>query len=99
MLVIFEGLDIMAKTALVKMIKKYCTGLNITVKISKEFETNIGNELKQIAKVKNVYLSIINENNLIRVNGMQPIEYIFDEAISNIKEYKKRYEKRYRNRI
>lgn len=194
MLVIFEGLDNCGKTTLVQMIKEYYMKLDIPVEISKEFETNIGKELKQmaktgtldpilkaylfatdryirmknitnddfkekimlfdryvpsalayrmaegvdknwvaninsifpkadlgffiditpeesirrntdtkfnikasaehLAKVRNAYLSIINENNLIHVNGMQPIEYIFDEVISNIEEYRKRYGKR-----
>ena len=55
---------------------------------------NIKASAEHLAKVRNAYLSIINENNLIHVNGMQPIEYIFDEVISNIEEYRKRYGKR-----
>ena len=55
---------------------------------------NIKASAEHLAKFRNAYLSIINENNLIHVNGMQPIEYIFDEVISNIEEYRKRYEKR-----
>lgn len=194
MLVIFEGLDNCGKTTLVQMIKEYYMKLGIPVEISKEFETNIGKELKQMAeagtldpilktylfatdryirmknitdgdlkekiilfdryvpsalayrmaegvdknwvaninsvfpkadlgffiditpkesvrrnidtkfnikvsaehltKVRNAYLAIINENNLIHVNGMQPIQYIFDEVISDIEEYRKRYGKR-----
>lgn len=50
MLVIFECLDNCGKTTLVEMIKDYYLNLEIDVEISKEFETNIGKELKKWPK-------------------------------------------------
>lgn len=194
MLVIFEGLDNCGKTTLVQMIKDYYLKIGVSAEISKEFETNIGKELKtmskegtldpilkaylfaadrhirmknitnedlqekvmlfdryvpsalayrmaegidknwinninsifpkadigffiditpeesvkrntdtkfnikaspeHLAKVREAYLSIINENNLIYINGMQPIQYIFDEVINIIEEYRRKNEKR-----
>lgn len=194
MLVIFEGLDNSGKTTLVQMIKDYYLNLGINAEISKEFETNIGRELKKMAKegtldpilkaylfatdryirmrniksedlqnkimlfdryvpsalayrmaegidknwvtninsvfpkadigffiditpeesvkrntdtkfnikstpehlkqVREAYLSILDENNLIYINGMQPIESIFNEVISKIEEFRKENERK-----
>lgn len=49
MLVIFEGLDNCGKTTLVQMIEEYYSKLKIDAEVSKEFETNIGKELKKMA--------------------------------------------------
>lgn len=195
MLVIFEGLDNCGKTTLVQMIKDYYLELGVDSEISKEFETNIGRELKQMAKegtldpilkaylfatdryirmknitqedlknkimlfdryvpsalayrmaegvdknwvtninsvfpkadigffiditpnesvnrnintkfnikmapehlgkVRNAYLSILDENNLIYINGMQPIENIFSEVIEKIEEFRKKNDRRF----
>lgn len=48
-LVIFEGLDNCGKTTLVQMIEEYYSKLKIDAEVSKEFETNIGKELKKMA--------------------------------------------------
>ena len=189
MIVIFEGLDNCGKTTLVQMLNKYYSSIEIETEISKEFETNIGKELKNMAKegkldpilkaylfatdryirmkeiskqdleskiimfdryvpsalayrmaegvdkewvsninsifpkadigffidispeesvkrntdtkfnikatpehlskVRNFYLSILDENNLIYINGMRPIEEIFNDVLSKIEEYRK----------
>ena len=195
MLVIFEGLDNCGKTTLVEMIKDYYLNLEIDAEISKEFETNIGKELKKMAKegtldpilkaylfatdryirmrnmkhedlknkimlfdryvqsalayrmaegvdknwvtninsvfpkadigffiditadesvnrnvdskfnikstpehlekVRSAYFSILDENNLIYINGMQPIENIFVEVIEKMEEFRKKNERRF----
>lgn len=194
MLVIFEGLDNCGKTTLVQMIRDYYIKLGLDIEISKEFETNIGIELKKMAKegtldpilktylfatdryirmkkiskddlenkiilfdryvpsaiayrmgegiekdwvtsinsvfpkadigffiditstesvkrntdtkfniistsdhldkVRESYLSILDENNLIYINGMQPIESIFEEIVNKIEEYRNKNAKR-----
>ena len=52
MIIIFEGLDNCGKTTLVKMISKYYESRGKYISISKEFETNIGHELKNMANKK-----------------------------------------------
>lgn len=194
MLVIFEGLDNCGKTTLVKMLKDYYTKKGVEAEISKEFETNIGIELKKMAKggkldpilksylfatdryirmknlsqddlnnkimlfdryvpsaiayrmsegvdknwittinsifpkadigffiditpdesikrnsdakfnirytkeqlekVREFYLSILDENNLIHINGMQSIESVFNEVVGKIEEFRKNNERR-----
>lgn len=194
MLITFEGLDNCGKTTLVNKIKDYYLELGVNVEISKEFETNIGIELKKMAiagtldpilktflfatdryirmkniskdelnnkmilfdryvpsaiayrtaesvnkdwvesinsifpkidfgffiditptesikrnndekfniksspeylkKVREAYLSILDENKLIYINGMQSLDNIFDEVITKIEEYIKNNGKR-----
>ena len=78
--------------------KEFAEEIDITpdesIRRNTDTKFNIKASAEHLAKVRNAYLSIINENNLLHVNGMQPIEYIFDEVISNIEEYRKRYGKR-----
>lgn len=46
MLISFEGLDNCGKTTIVGKLKKYYDGLNILTDFTREFETNIGREIK-----------------------------------------------------
>lgn len=70
-----------------------------SVKRNTDKKFNIKASPEYLAKVKKAYLSIINENNLIYINGMQPIQYIFDEVINNIEGYRRKNEKRIRQFI
>ena len=54
MIVIFEGLDNCGKTTLVQMLNKYYSSIEIETEISKEFETNIGKELKKYGKRRQI---------------------------------------------
>lgn len=65
-----------------------------SVKRNTDTKFNIKASPEHLAKVREAYLSIINENNLIYINGMQPIQYIFDEVINIIEEYRRKNEKR-----
>ena len=194
MIVIFEGLDNCGKTTIVQMLKDYYTNVGIDSEVSKEFETNIGIELKKMAiegtldsilkaylfaadryirmksirdedlknkillfdryvpsaiayrmaegvdknfvlninsvfpkadigffiditpeesvkrntdtkfniksstehlgKVRREYLSILDENNLIYVDGMKPIEQIFNDILQKLEEFRKNNAKR-----
>ena len=50
MIVIFQGLDNCGKTTLVEKLNKLYLSKGIESEVSKEFETNIGKELKEMAK-------------------------------------------------
>ena len=56
---------------------------------------NIKATSEHLGKVRNAYLSILDENNLIYINGMQPIENVFGEVIEKIEEFRKRNERRF----
>ena len=49
MLISFEGLDNCGKTTIVGKLKKYYDGLNILTDFTREFETNIGREIKEMS--------------------------------------------------
>lgn len=65
-----------------------------SVKRNTDTKFNIKASPEHLAKVRKAYLSIIDENNLIYINGMRPIQYIFDEVINIIEEYRRKNEKR-----
>lgn len=45
-------------------------------------------------KVRKAYSSILNENNLIYIDGMKPIEQIFNEVLQKLEEFRKNNAKR-----
>lgn len=60
-----------------------------SVKRNIDTKFNIKSTLGHLNKVRNAYLSILDENKLIYINGMQPIEKIFDEVVQKIEEFRK----------
>ena len=56
---------------------------------------NIKSIPERLRKVRSAYLSILDENNLIYINRMQPIENIFVEVIEKIEEFIKKNERRF----
>ena len=56
---------------------------------------NIKATPEHLGKVRSAYLSILDENNLIYINGMQPIENIFGEVIEKIEEFRKKNERKF----
>ena len=65
-----------------------------SVKRNTNSKFNIISTPEHLKKVRDSYLSILDENNLIKINGMQPLEKIFDEIIKIIEEYRKNNGKR-----
>ncbi len=59
-----------------------------SIKRNIDTKFNIKATPEHLDKVRRAYLSILEENNLIYVNGMQPIENIFDEIIEKIEEFR-----------
>ena len=55
---------------------------------------NIKATSEYLGKVRNAYLSIFDENNLIYINGMQSIENIFVEVLGKIEEFRKKNDRR-----
>ena len=58
MLISFEGLDNCGKTTIVGKLKKYYDGLNILTDFTREFETNIGREIKE-SSVRLIFASSV----------------------------------------
>ena len=55
---------------------------------------NIISTPEHLGRVRNAYLSILDENNLIYINGMQSIENIFVEVLGKIEEFRKKNDRR-----
>ncbi len=49
---------------------------------------NIKASAEHLAKVREAYISILKENNLFPINGMQPIETIFEEVVEILEDYR-----------
>ena len=65
-----------------------------SIKRNTDAKFNIRYTKEQLEKVRESYLSILDENNLIHINGMQPIDKIFDEVLGMIEEFRKNDERR-----
>lgn len=68
---------------------------NESVNRNVDSKFNIKSTPEHLEKVRSVYFSILDENNLIYINGMQPIENIFVEVIEKIEEFRKKNERRF----
>ena len=68
---------------------------NESVKRNKDTKFNIKATPEHLNKVRDAYLSILEENNLIYINGMQSIDKIFNEVIQKIEEFRKKNERRF----
>lgn len=55
---------------------------------------NIKASAEHLAKVRESYISILKENNLIPINGMQPIENIFQEVVHILEDYRANKDRR-----
>lgn len=68
---------------------------NESVNRNTDTKFNIKATAEHLGKVRSAYLSILDENTLIYINGMQPIENIFGEVIEKIEEFRKNNERRF----
>ena len=68
---------------------------NESVNRNTDAKFNIKATPEHLGKVRCAYLSILDENNLIYINGMQPIENIFGEVIEKIEEFRKKNERKF----
>lgn len=60
-----------------------------SVRRNTDVKFNIKATPEHLSKVRNSYLSILDENKLIYINGMRPIEEIFNEVLLKIEEFRK----------
>lgn len=65
-----------------------------SVKRNTDTKFNIISTSDHLDKVRESYLSILDENNLIYINGMRPIESIFGEIVNKLEEYRNKNAKR-----
>lgn len=65
-----------------------------SVRRNTDTKFNIKAPVEHLAKVREAYISILKENNLIPINGMQPIETIFEEVIDILEDYRANKNKR-----
>lgn len=65
-----------------------------SIKRNNDDKFNIKYTKEQLEKVRESYLSILDENNLIYINGMQPIERVFNDVVEKIEEVRKNNGKR-----
>ena len=60
-----------------------------SVKRNTDTKFNIKSSTEHLDKVRREYLSILDENNLIYIDGMQPIEQIFNDILQKLEEFRK----------
>lgn len=65
-----------------------------SVKRNTDTKFNIKSSAEHLDKVRSAYLTILDENNLIYIDGMQPIEQIFNEILQKLEEFRKSNVKR-----
>ncbi len=65
-----------------------------SVKRNTDTKFNIKSSTEHLNKVRREYLSILDENNLIYVDGMKPIEQIFNDILQKLEEFRKNNAKR-----
>lgn len=55
---------------------------------------NIKSSVEHLGEVRKAYMPILEENNLIYINGMQSIDQIFHEVLQKLEEFRKNNAKR-----
>lgn len=96
-----EGVDKNWVTNINSVYPKADIGFFIDITPNESVNRNINTKFnikatpEHLGKVTNAYLSILDENNLIYINGMQPIENIFSEVVEKIEEFRKKNDRRF----